>query len=500
MYSMDPHLQYNQALENYIHGKLIQAKQICQLIPQPHADALHLIGIINYQIGREKQDIPLIQQAIEYIKQALSLQPEKTQYLQNLASAYQEIKDFTSAELLFEKLLANNHANTSIYYNYANLLKDKGDFIQANKIYNIVLALNPNHINALLNQGMVLHQLNNLHRSLENYYKILTLDPKHIEAHWNIALSLLLQGNFLDGWQEYEYRWQWPHFGSKLYDFSVPIWQGQQIAADKTILIWPEQGLGDMIMFASLMPQLITTYSNKWILACEARLVPILRRSFTEITVINKQAIDDINIKVQFAYHIPIGSIAKFICKKPSCFPRQSRYLQENLTLSSEVKQKYREKFKHKPLIGISWLGGVGIYNKIRSTSLQDWLEILKIDKYQFICLHHQDQQPELEQLATSHGISVYQDLPANAKDNLEYLLAQISAVELVISVDNTLAHISAAAGKKTWIMLPNIPDWRWQLQGSASLWYKAAYLYRGLPNKSIFREVAKNLSQLDFL
>jgi ADP-heptose:LPS heptosyltransferase len=242
-------------------------------------------------------------------------------------------------------------------------------------------------------------------------------------------------------------------------------------------LITSEQGLGDEIMFASCLPDVIRQ-ADRCTIECEARLVDLFRRSFPSAEVFPKDMTNTPSVQAATAeYQMPMGSLPGLYRTKREDFPEHRGYL---------IADPVRVAYWHDQLagmddrrkIGISWLGGSHQTRKLsRSVPLAQWSEILEKQDCTFISLQYTECQQELDEVYRKSGVRVLH-WPEVIAD-LDELAAMICALDQIISVQTAVVHLAGALGCKVRVMIPVNPEWRYRAQGHDMPWYPSVHLYR---------------------
>ncbi|MBT5941860.1 MAG: hypothetical protein HOG95_18175, partial [Rhodospirillaceae bacterium] len=255
-------------------------------------------------------------------------------------------------------------------------------------------------------------------------------------------------------------------------------WQGEDLA-DKTILVWSEQGVGDEIMFANTLPELVQN-AEKVIIECNDRLVPVFERSFDSVTAVARQEPPDSKIENAAAdFQIPIGSICKFYRKSVEEFPSdRAGYLTADSDLTAEIKARYAA-LGDGMKVGISWRSGNPIVGHQRSIPLEFWDEILSSDGCQFVNLQYGDVDEDLAGVLERTGVQVFKDDAVDPLTSAEEWFAQIQALDHVISVDNSTIQVSGSLGIPTWTLLSEVPEWRFGLKRLDHLWHPSIRVFR---------------------
>jgi hypothetical protein len=275
--------------------------------------------------------------------------------------------------------------------------------------------------------------------------------------------------------------------------------------AQQTILIHGEQGLADEIMLATCYPDIIQQ-AGRCVIVCEARLERLFRRSFPQAIVLGVPQGSEhqwrlpgqLSIDVQ----CPSGALPRFLRRSAEAFPRQ----QQLLTADPDRVAAWRKRWAtvgQGIKIGVSWQAGADALNSARrSTPLAQWQPLLGAPGIHWINLQDGDYHDELAETVARQGVMIYDELETNRQYDLDNLAAMIAALDLVITVDNTTAHLSAALGIPTWIVLPEPADWRWLTRRNDSVWYNSVRLFRqdGLQQSGeVFRRMREELLKRRF-
>ena len=225
-------------------------------------------------------------------------------------------------------------------------------------------------------------------------------------------------------------------------------------------------------MFASLLFR-IQQQAQQILVETQPRLVPLFRRSFPNICFFPVQDPPDSRLLDRVIDHqTPIGNIAQWLLPDEESFPQNQSYLKACADKTTQLRDKYQRLASGKTLIGISWMSVNKHIGKPKSTSLNQWKDLLSQKDCLFINLQYGDVNNEIDTFYEQTGISIYHDQEINSLDSLDDFAAQVEALDLVISTSNTTVHMAGALGKIVWTLLHYVPDWRWQLDRSDTPWY----------------------------
>ncbi|HIA65129.1 TPA: tetratricopeptide repeat protein [Candidatus Poribacteria bacterium] len=478
--SKQPPFYYSLANALREQGKLEKAteayQQVIQIQPN-HADAYNNLGTVFINQGR-------IDDAIEAYQQAIRIQPNQGEAYYNLGNAFHSQERMEEAIEAYQKAIQIQPNQGEAYNNLGIVFTNQGRIDDAIEAYQQAIRIQPNQGEAYNNLGNALREQGKLEESIRIFQKATHLQPNHAEAHNNLAMMLLLKGNFENGWKQYEWRCQCDNFPFEKRDFPQPFWEGTDLN-DKSILVWTEQGIGDEIMFTSILPDLLNMNANI-IVESDRRMVSLFQRSFPKIQFIPRQNPPNSQLlNTTIDYQVPIGSLGKWLrIDENSFILNRNTYLCACPKKTSRKRKEYQELANGKILIGISWKS-TGINQrhtytkKKKSTPLEYWQPLLAQRNCYFINLQYGNVKQELNEFQKHTDLKIYQDEEIDSLSSLDDFAAQISALDLVISTSNTTVHLAGALGKQVWTLLPHIPDWRWTLEREDTLWYPRMRLFR---------------------
>jgi hypothetical protein len=295
-----------------------------------------------------------------------------------------------------------------------------------------------------------------------------------------MSFIMLKQGNFSEGWKSYEWRWKTKEKNLRPYDIPLPEWDGSPLAG-KTIFVYGEQGIGDEIMFASCLPDLIAR-AGLCIVVCEKRLVPIFARSFQGCKVIEHFEPRDVypSVLPPADCKAAIGSLPGFLRPDLPAFAKRKAYLVADPGRVELWHERYSMLGKDSLKVGISWQGGGRPYDRLsRSTVLEQWAGLFPLKGVDYINLQYGDCKEALARAKETLGVTIHDWADADPLTDLENFAAQIAALDLVISVDNSTVHMAGALGVPVCALLPFAGDWRWMLRREDTPWYPSMRLFR---------------------
>ena len=429
----------------------------------------NLIEAYN-SLGIALTNLKKYDEAKNVLLQLVEKAPNDIYGLNNLGNIYYAQKDFENAEKSYNKALALAPKNAVTLNNVAKIFEEKSQFDKAAHFYKLASESAPQSPIIYNNLCNTLTNLHDVKPAIEYATKAISLAPNYAEAHWNKALALLLSQDYINGWQEFEWRIQ-----NTTYEAISPDdqknkkWNGESLA-NKKLLILDEQGHGDTIQFSRYIPY-IKKEGGEIIFHVKKALIPLLKSignidSFIEWT-------DNTVDSNLFDYYIPLLSLPYLFKTDISSIPNKTPYL------SVVNSNKFQELITPSKInIGIVWAGNTDQKNdKNRSIPLELFSSLFELDNKELQFYSLQKGPPEKELIDFKHNDSIV-DL-SNYIDNYEDTAHAILKLDLVVSVCTSVAHLSSALDKATWVLLCHNSDWRWHLNGSDSPWYPSAKLFR---------------------
>ncbi len=432
-------------------------------------------GNFHFRLGSALEASAQLTEAIASLKKAVQLRPTEANYHNSLGCALQKLGALSDAIQEYDEAARIRPDFGPYHFNLGNSHREQDRLEQALDHFRMALQLAPDDQEAQINLGVTLKELGRLDEALKWYDQLLIGNPGISAAHFNRSLVLLQQGNFARGWDEYE--WRWDH-GRCTKKSCQRMWDGSNLAGC-SIFVLAEQGIGDEIMFASCLPDLLER-TPKCIVECDHRLVPLFARSFPTATVVAKgDERKTPSPALQTDVQIPIGSLPRYSRRCLNDFPNRKSFLladSDQLAIWHNRLSELGEGLK----IGISWRGGKEPdVRRKRSTTLEQWSPILTLPGVHFVNLQYGDCSEELKWSGRQLNVNIHHWADADPLKNLDGLAAQIAALDLVISVDNATVHLAGALGRPVLVLLPFAGDWRWMQERNDTPWYPTVRLMR---------------------
>lgn len=413
--------------------------------------------------------------AAKSFRKAIKLRPTDPTLHSNLGAALGTFDEKESLKC-YETALKIDSNHVSALSNMGQLLNKAGQSKDAKIKLRKAVKLDPTNFQARYNLGVVQSESGDTSAAIESFKRSLIHKPQSQEAETALALDLLRNNNFKDGWSAYEARWGSKGFDTKKLKTSNPKWDPTR--KDDRVLLWDEQGLGDQIMFASMFEELNKSVGQLTI-QLDERLIPLFKRSFSkDIRFISSTRRV---FECEYDCHLPMGSLGLYFRPSLKSFEKTSSpYLKHNADLTKKIKNKLNS--DKKPVAyGISWRGGTLKHsiNKYKSIELENLVKNLDHNRVQLVNLQYGDTGQEVKELAKDHGIDVISVEEIDNRNDIDGLASLICACDQVVSIDNTTVFLAGALGRPTKVLLPFTSDWRWGNNQSPSYWHSSLQLYK---------------------
>jgi tetratricopeptide (TPR) repeat protein len=522
-------------VELHKQGQLVQAEQLYAEVAKrdPKNDgALHFLGLISLQTKQPRQAVDWISKAIavnpdavamycnratalaglgrldeglEDYDRAISLQPDLHQAHFGRGSLLQRLERFDDAIGSYDKAISLNPAYAEAYSGRGDALYARSRLDDALASYDRAIELKPNHADAHggrgnvlgklarlddaltsydraismnpasafahYNRGCVLRQLRRIDEAILSYDRALTLEPDFAVAHHNRAVALLQTGQMEAGFGAYEWRKKCPDFDDPRYRLQR-AWSGEQDISGKTLFIYPELYLGDMIQFCRYA-RMAEKIGARVVLAAPDSLHGLLRTLGPSIELLSGDA-----TPATFDYQCALLSLPLAFRDKRQSVSAQVPYLRAEEERVARWKAAIGSNgFK----LGVCWQGSTLPYafSMQRSFPLQELRGLSRLRGVRLISLQKHDGLEQLESLPADMAVETLgPDFDAGPDAFLD-AAAAMACCDLIITADTAVAHLAGALGVKTWVALPYVADWRWLLEGEGSPWYPTMRLFR---------------------
>ncbi len=407
--------------------------------------------------------------AIARYQEALRQLPDHPDILTKLGNLLRDQGRSAEACAIYQRLAQLKPNDVSVHLNLGVIYRDMGDLNQALTEYDAALKLKPDALDVLVNRAGLLVELDRPAEAAAAYDAALALNPRQPAAQWGKSLALLMQGDYADGWRLYETRFAYkPKPGPAP---RVPRWQGEPLAG-KELLIWGEQGLGDVLQFVRYA-RLCHELGAQVTVQCDAALTRLLGNCPSIAAAVN--VID----QPDFDFQIPVMSLPHRFGTTLATIPHDVPYLY----VSDAARAQWQPYFVEPgaPRIGLVWAGNprkvqidAHATDRQRSLTLDHFRPLLTLDGYRFYNLQKGEANGQLAAAGLQHRIS---DPMGDVADFMD-TAAIIENLDLVISVDTSVVHLAGALGKPVWVLSRFGGCWRWLRNQPQSPWYPTARIF----------------------
>jgi tetratricopeptide (TPR) repeat protein len=424
----------------------------------------------NYEalngLGNVLLDLRRYEEAAGYFEKAIALRPDLLPAFNNLGLALIGLRRFDEAVTQLGHAITLSPDVPELYNSRGTALKKLGRLDEALWDYDRAIALKPDYVNAHGNRGACLDDLARPDEAEASFRRAVVLDPGHGDSHWSLAVNRLRAGDLRTGWIESEWRWKARSLGVTARAFDQPLWLGAEPIAGKTLLVHCEQGLGDTIQFCRYVP-LLAARGAKVILQVDGALKELLSGvKGVAQCIARADALPD------FDLHCPLLSLPLAFDTTLPTIPADVPYISVPAN-AKDWTDWLGESTRSR--IGLVWSGNPNHHNDHnRSVPLQTLLPLLEVEA-EFISLQKGARDRDRALLAERRDIRDAEAELASFADTAS-LMRQL---DLVISVDTSVAHLAGSLGKPVWVLLPYVADWRWLTGRDDSPWYPTARLFR---------------------
>ncbi|MDR3464788.1 MAG: tetratricopeptide repeat protein [Xanthobacteraceae bacterium] len=477
-------------------GRLLEAEALCRQVleAQPNLpEAAHLLGVIAHQSGRLPEAIEQVRRAVKLAprvalfhanlgemlriagrprlaveegRRALEIDPAMPVALSNLGVALYELKQYEEAADTQRRAVAAAPNFAEGHSNLGNALYALKRFDEAIASYRRAIALQPNYADAWSNLGTTLHHAGEFDEAMAALRRAIALAPGHGNAHAGLGILLLMRGDLGEGWEEYD--WRLRSTEVKGPRFPERPWEGESLAG-RHIYVQAEQGFGDTLQFARYIPRLAAR-AGKVTLRVHQQLTTLLRESLPGIEVLG-----DRGAPAPYDCDTVLLSLPRRFKTRLETIPGETPYLRAPPEAAARWTRRLAALKGLK--VGLVWAGNPEHVNDMRrSLGLGTLARVLAVGGVSFVSLQVGPRAADLNR--PENRAPDITDLSRELTDFVETAGA-VMALDLVIAVDTSVAHLAGALGKPVWLLLPWVSDWRWMLGREDNPWYPTMRLFR---------------------
>jgi len=370
------------------------------------------------------------------------------------------------ASLVYKRILSDNPRHFDALHLLGAIEIQNKNFLLGIDLISEAISLYPKHASAFNNRGFAYYALNRINESISDYDSAIKLDANYADAIYNKGIAKLTLGEYETGWSFYESRWQRPNFISPKRNFPQPLWLGDSQLENKKILLHAEQGFGDTIQFCRYA-KLVSGLGAKVYLEVPSLLLRLLKQLEGDFELVSQgSSLPD------FDFHCPLMSLPLAFKTNLANVPLSTKYLSSETELQNIFFNMLGPKTRKR--VGIAWSGRPTHGNDYkRSITLSQIVKVLP-EGFDYISLQNEIRKDDVNTLQNFPIKHFGSDLKTFADT-----AALIELMDIVICVDTSVAHLAGALGKKTFLLLPFAPDWRWMLSREDSPWYESFRLFR---------------------
>ena len=427
------------------------------------------------------------EEAVQLYEHALSADPSRAETYYQRGTSLKNAGRLEAAIASYDQAIERKPDYAHAYCNRGVVQQSLGLLDAALSSYDRAIALDENDFMSQYNRALLMQECSRWDKALASYARAIAINPQFADAQYNRAMAQLFLGDFQAGWRAYEWRWanaQRLGIGA-VRSFAQPRWLGNESILGKRLLLFSEAGLGDTLQFCRYAT-LCAEAGAIVILEAPRSLLPLLK-SLWGVT----QLIAADGALPPFDYQCPLLSLPLAFGTTLDTIPAPARYLQADAARIAEWRTRLGE--RRRPRIGLAWSGNPrNAIDHRRSIPLADWMAHLPTE-FEYFRLQTHVRDADLAALKSNDLVISFDD----EHMTFENTAALCACLDLVITVDTSLAHLAGALGARTWVLLSHTPDFRWLQDRGDSPWYPSLELYRqSIPGDwtGVFKRVATNL------
>ncbi len=432
-----------------------------------HLDSLMLLAKLSQ--SAEANDL-----AADYFARACEVAPDRADLLAALGRVQYLLGRFPAAQESARRAIALDGRCVDAYNVLGASRIATEEYEAAVEPLETMMRIAPEMVSGHLSLGNAYLYAGRFAEAKERLRWVIDHEPRNFIARWDYAHLQLASREFEDGWTSYEFRKQALDAGGVT--LNLPEWRGEPLPDDTTLVIVHEQGLGDEIMFASCMPDVMRR-ARRCILECDPRLIKLFARSFPGVQPIARGTGRSVLAGDARAVEVLAGTLPVLFRRTASAFPAHSGYLRADPDRIAHWRARLAA-LGPGPRVGVSWRGGAASTRaKLRSIALRELAPLLGTPGCRFVSLQYGAVDADLAALAGETGIALAH-FPEAIPDYDE-TAALVCALDLVVTVCTSIVHLTGALGRAVWVLVPSIPEWRYCLEGETLPWYPSARLIR---------------------
>ena len=423
-----------------------------------NAEAWHLLGVVAHQRGDDAL-------AEDLITSAIALRNDVADYHNNLGLVLRSQQCESESEIAFQAAVRLDARHGKALLNLTSLKRRAGELDEAVRYGAAAVAAAAADLDAHINFGNALKDAGKLQAAIGEFRLALALDPDNPQTHWNLALALLANGEFVDGFKELDWRWRWDGFPSRPRQFDQPLWDGNDLEGHR-ILVHPEQGLGDCIQFVRYA-SLLRDRGGHVIVEAPDALVPLIAEAeICDETIAAGQTLPAFDVRAAFL------DLPRILGTTLETVPAVVPYLRVPPVRLDVWREKTAGLSRLK--VGLNWSGNSSSpVERFRQLPLEHFVGLAGVADVAWFSLQKGPDAIAAPPPPPEFGMI------ETGQEPLVETAALIASLDLFITSDTAVAHLAGALGKPAWVILHAAPDWRWMRGRAESPWYPTVRLFR---------------------
>jgi tetratricopeptide (TPR) repeat protein len=425
---------------------------------------------------------------------ALEIDPNNPAALNEGAAALGKLGRLEEALALFDRLVKLTPESPSAHTNRGKTLSELGRFEEAAKSYQAAIRANPNHAPAWNNLGVARAALGRYQEAIEAWDSASLGENQNFDAGhplFNKATALLLRGDYALGFELYARRFAAGATKAPPGVEAAPAWRGERL--DGLLRIRGEQGVGDQILFTRLLP-LVLERTPRVAVDCDPRLAGLLRRAYPQL----ESVLAPNQMCTETDAHIAMGDLPGVLNLAPDDIAPLPVAMKADAGKAAALREKYRRFGESKPVIGIAWASPLAKLARSKRAALEHWGALLR-EPYLFVSLQYGDDRADIDAARSQFGCHLMHDDSIDQMRSIEDFAAQLAALDGIVTISNTTAHVAGAIGLPALVLLPPAHGlhWYWGVEGPRTPWYPSLHLVRRALDASWESQIASAAGQL---
>tara|TARA_A100000164_G_scaffold316376_1_gene296422 strand:- start:24 stop:1484 length:1461 start_codon:yes stop_codon:yes gene_type:complete len=452
-------------------------------IQEKNPQILRLLGMVEYELKNY-----LV--SLEHLSKSIEINPNDSETYTNRGMVNVKLDNIDQAIEDYEKAAKLDNKNPNPFFNLGHLFKEQDNLEKSIDYFDKSLVIDNKNYKAFHNRAVVKSLQNKYDEAINDFDEAIKIKNDYADAYFYKSIIQLQNGDYINGWRNYEWRWNIKNFSSPIRDFKKPYWNGKQSLNNKRILIHGEQGLGDQIQFIRYI-SLIKKLTPHVFLEVDKKLVKLFKDS---------NILDNIFARgdqlPEFDYHCPLLSLPLKFSTSLENIPSPKQYIFPN----SQKDKKWKNIIDRSKInIGIAWKTKKNVQVQGRSIELDSFKEISSLKNVSLYSLQIFDAEDEIENKNPNLNLHIFNKDFDNEAPFID-TAAVMKNLDLVITIDTSIAHLAGALGCKTFLLLSDKPHWTWMLDKIHTPWYPSFKIYRKSKNQdwtNVFNIIKADIEEI---